>query len=102
MPGTLYDFDWDTKKARTNLKKHGVSFRLAASVLRDPLAVTIFDDAHSDNEERWVSIGQAENGQTLVVIHTAQWSGPDEIKVRIISARKAVREELHDYQNTPR
>ena len=57
MPGTFYDFDWDPKKARTNFKKHGVSFRLATSVFRDPLTVTIFDGEHSEHEERRVSIG---------------------------------------------
>jgi len=61
MPSTFYDFDWDPKKARANLKKHGVSFRLATSVFRDPLMLTIFDDVHSEHEERWVSIGRAEN-----------------------------------------
>ncbi len=59
MPGTFYDFEWDTKKARTNLRKHGVSFRHATSVLRDPLALTIFDDGHGETEERWVSIGHS-------------------------------------------
>lgn len=103
MPGpTLYDFDWDANKARTNLKKHGVSFRLATTVFRDPLALTIFDDEHSEHEERWVSIGQAENGQCLVVVHTSAWHGSSEIKVRIISARKADRQEVRDYEDAPR
>lgn len=102
MPNTFYDFDWDTKKARANLKKHKVSFRVAASVFRDPLALTIFDEEHSENEERWVSIGVAENGQVLVVVHTSEWIGTLEIKVRIISARKANRDEIRDYENVPR
>ena len=102
MPATLYDFNWDPNKARTNLAKHGVSFRLATSVFRDPLALTIFDDEHSENEERWVTLGRAENGQTLVVIHTSQWIETAEIKVRIISARKADRDEIRDYENVPR
>jgi uncharacterized protein len=102
MPSTFYDFDWDPKKARANLKKHGVSFRLATSVFRDPLMLTIFDDGHSEIEERWVSIGRAENAQTLVVIHTSLWTGSARIKVRIISARKADRGEVRDYENMPR
>jgi uncharacterized protein len=102
MAETFFDFDWDPKKARSNLKKHGVSFRLATSVFRDPLALTIFDEDHSANEERWVSIGCAESGQTLVVVHTSEWTSPTEIKVRIISARKADHVELHDYENAPR
>lgn len=102
MPGTFYDFDWDPNKARSNLKKHGVSFRLATSVFRDPLALTIFDDEHSEQEERWVTLGRAENGQTLVVVHTSQWIEPAEIKLRIISARKADRDEIQDYEKAPR
>lgn len=102
MPVTFYDFDWDPKKARTNFRKHGVSFGLATSVFRDPLTLTIFDGEHSEHEERWVSMGLAENGRTLVVVHTSTWIAPAEIKVRIISARKADRSEIRDYQNTPR
>ena len=76
MSITFYDFDWDTKKARAILKKHGVSFQLATTVFRDPPMLTIFDDEHSEQEERWVSIGRAENAQTLVAIHTLQWIEP--------------------------
>ena len=97
-----YGFEWDSVKAQTNLNKHGVSFRLATSVFRDPFALTIFDDEHSDDEERWVTLARAENQQTLVVIHTTAWNEPVEIKVRIISARKANRDEIRDYENTPR
>lgn len=79
-----------------------MSFRLATSVFRDPLALTIFDDEHSEHEERWVSIGRAENGQTLVVVHTSEWIEPSLTKVRIISARKADRDEIRDYEDTPR
>ena len=102
MPGSFFDFDWDPEKARSNLKKHRVSFRLATSIFRDPLALTIFDEDHSTDEERWVSIGRADGGQTLVVIHTSTWTSPAEIKLRIISARKADRDELRDYENAPR
>ena len=49
-----------------------------------------------------ISIGRAENAQTLVVIHTSVWIDPARIKVRIISARKAERREVRDYENTPR
>ena len=102
MADTSYIFDWDPKKARSNLKKHRVSVRLATSVFRDPLALTIFDEDHSADEERWVSIGRAESRQTLVVIHVSEWTSPTEIKVRLISARKADRDELRDYENAPR
>ena len=102
MAATFYNFDWDPTKARSNFTKHGVSFRLATSVFRDPLALTIFDDEHSDHEERWVTLGRAASGQILVVVYTEQWMDPAQIKVRIISARKADRDELRDYEQAPR
>jgi len=102
MSIAYFDFDWDPNKARSNLAKHGVSFRLAASVFRDPLALTIFDSEHSEQEDRWVTLGRAQNGQTLVVVHRCRWIEPTGIKVRIISARKADRDEVRDYENAPR
>jgi uncharacterized protein len=98
----LFDFSWDDRKARTNLAKHGVSFRLASSVFRDPLSLTIFDEDHSEDEERWVALGRAENGAVLVVIHTIEEVGANELHVRIISARRADRDEVSDYEQVPR
>lgn len=98
----LYTFEWDTHKAQTNLRKHGISFNLATSVLRDPHALTIVDEDHSNTEERWVTIGYASNEQILVIIHTWKWIAADEVKIRIISARKADRGEIWNYQNVPR
>jgi uncharacterized protein len=97
-----YEFLWDTTKAFANLLKHEVSFVLASSVIQDPLSLTIFDEDHSDEEDRWVTIGTANNGQTLVVIHTSHYPQPNLIRTRIISARLANRDEIHNYQNTPR
>ena len=99
---TFFDFDWDANKARANLKKHEVSFRLATSVFRDPLALTIFDDEHSDDEDRWVTLGRAQNGQILVVVHTSEETSATELHIRIISARRAEREEVRDYEQVPR
>ena len=99
----VYHFDWDASKARSNQRKHDVSFQLATTVFRDPLALTIYDDEHSENEERWVTLGRAGNGRTLVVVHTsAQADEPAAIRTRIISARKADRDEIRDYEDTPR
>ena len=98
----VYHFEWDAAKARTNAAKHGVTFRLAATVFRDVLAITIYDEAHSEHEERWVTLGRAENGQYLVVIHTVQHTSPSDMLVRIISARVADRDEVRDYEDTPR
>jgi len=97
-----YHFDWDPVKAQSNLADHKVSFRLAGSVLRDSLATTVFDEEHSEEEERWVTLGQAENGQYLVVIHTFHQTSPAEATIRIISARQATPGEMQDYQEKPR
>ena len=98
----VYHFDWDANKARSNQRKHGVSFQLATTVFRDPLALTIYDDEHSEGEERWVTLGRAGNGHTLVVVHTSVQTESTEIRVRIISARRADRDEIRDYEETPR
>ncbi|MCR4304339.1 MAG: BrnT family toxin [Gallionella sp.] len=98
----FFDFDWDANKARGNFQKHKVSFWLATTVFRDPLAITIFDDEHSDDEDRWVTLGHAENGHLLVVIHTSEEVSETELRIRIISARRAEREEIHDYEQMPR
>ncbi len=102
-PGPIYRFEWDSNKERTNILKHeGVTFRLASTVLHDPLAITVFDEGHSDFEERWVSVGQAANGQTLVVVHTFLQIDAQHIEVRLISARKADKHERQDYETAPR
>ena len=98
----VYRFDWDPVKARANAAKHRVTFRLATSVFRDPLALTVYDDKHSEAEERWATLGQAGNGQYLVVIHTWKHQSPKEIAVRIVSARRATKEEMRNYQEQPR
>ncbi|MEF8751719.1 MAG: BrnT family toxin [Candidatus Accumulibacter necessarius] len=99
---TFFAFDWDANKARTNLAKHGISFRLATSVFRDPLALTIFDEERSDDEDRWVTLGQAQNGQVLVVVHTSDDVRSTELHIRIISARRADPAEVLNYEQTPR
>lgn len=97
----FFDFDWDANKARANLKKHEVSFRLATSVFTDPLALTIFDEEHSIDEERWVTLGRAQNGQVLVVVHTSEEVSTTELHFRIISARRAEPAEVRDYEQVP-
>jgi uncharacterized DUF497 family protein len=62
-------FRWHPRKARTNIRKHGVSFEEAASVFRDTLSVTIADPSHSGEEDRYVTIGQSALNRTLDVIH---------------------------------
>ncbi len=98
----LFDFGWDKRKARTNLAKHGVSFQLATTVFSDSLAVTIFDGEHSNDEDRWVTLGRARNDQVLVVVHTVEEISVVEVHIRVISARYADREEKRDYELVPR
>ncbi len=71
-------------------------------MFRDPLALTIFDGEHSDDEVRWITLGRAQNGQTLVVVHTGGNISETELHIRIISARRADRQELRDYEQAPR
>ena len=94
----VYAFEWDPEKARENATKHEVSFELAATVFRDPLQVSVYDEDHSESEERWVTLGEAENGKLLVVVHTFEETEAS-AKVRIISAREATKRERQDYEN---
>lgn len=96
----LYRFEWDTKKAATNLQKHGVSFDLATEVFRDPLALTWFDEGESsDEEDRWITLGQVRGQHYLVVVHTHQGTSNDTVTVRIISARPATKYEIQQYES---
>lgn len=86
-------FEWDEKKANHNIEKHGVPFEDAATVLGDPLSLTIDDPMHSREEQRSVTVGESVKGELLVVVHTDR-----EDLIRIISARKATRRERRDYE----
>lgn len=65
----------------------------------DPLALSVYDEEHSDEEERWVTPGHAENGQLMVVIHTYQEISPSNAVIRIISARQATKLEKRQYES---
>jgi uncharacterized protein len=95
----IYDFEWDARKAFSNIKKHGISFEQAAQVFLDSLAVTVFDEAHSENEERWLTLGQNTNGDLLVVAHSYLQSEPSRSLIRIISARLATKQERRIYSD---
>lgn len=86
-------FEWDTDKARSNLMKHVVSFEEATTVFDDPLYVDFFDPDHSDDEERYIMVGQSQQGRLIVVSYTERSSG-----VRLISARVATRREKDAYE----
>lgn len=88
------DVEWDPRKAAANLKKHGVDFADAATVLHDEQAITIRDD--EADEERYVTIGMDALGNVLVVIYT--WRGD---RPRLISARRAKPQEREQYGVKP-
>ncbi|MEK6750140.1 MAG: BrnT family toxin [Pseudomonadota bacterium] len=92
-----YNFEWDPRKAKTNITKHGVSFEQAAEVFLDALHIAVFDDEHSETEERWITLGKAKNGTLLVVAHTFA-EHEDSATVRIISARPATKHEQRQYE----
>jgi uncharacterized DUF497 family protein len=102
MSALQLDITWDPLKAQANIAKHGVSFVQAATVLLDALALTTFDAAHSQAEERWFTLGMSSQGKLLALSHTYQHTGPIEVKVRIISAREATRRERQQYEDEPR
>ena len=85
------EVEFDPDKARSNLKKHKVSFAHAEQVLRDPMALTI-EDLDSEGEVRFVTLGMDALGRVLVVVHT-----PRGDRVRLISARKASAGEAEQY-----
>ena len=93
-----YDFEWDPRKARANWLKHGVHFEQAASVFRDPRAISMFDAAHSKEEDRWVTLGLSAAGSLLVVHHTYEDVGANRSRIRIFSSRKATRKETGQYR----
>ncbi len=88
------DFEWDPAKATRNEAKHGVSFEEAKTVFDDPMFVTVLDDEHSVDEERYITIGLSRRGRLLMVAHTDQ-----EGLVRIISAREATKSEERFYDD---
>jgi uncharacterized DUF497 family protein len=86
-------FEWDWKKAGSNLKKHGVSFEEAMTVFGDTLSLTIVDELHSAQEQRWVLVGLSNRSRLLVVVHIERGVG-----IRIISAREATAKERKAYE----
>jgi uncharacterized protein len=92
-----FNFEWDPIKARANLDKHSVAFDEAASVFKNPRAISIFDPDHSETEDRCITMGISEKGRLLIVIHTFLKESEDTIIMRIITSRKATRHETANY-----
>ncbi len=96
----LYNFEWDPVKAKSNLKKHSVSFEQASEVFLDPLQLSIPDDEHNEQEERWITLGNTKAQQLRLVVHTFITYHQDQVTVRIISARPATRHEQKQYEDS--
>jgi uncharacterized DUF497 family protein len=86
-----YNFEWDFNKAQSNIIKHRITFENASSVFKDTNAISIFDEEHSQNEDRWITIGLDLQTRTLVTINK------NNCNIRIISARKATKNEKDIY-----
>jgi uncharacterized protein len=86
-------FEWDVAKDRANYQKHRVTFAESRTIFNDPFLLTFPDEAHSQNEERFISIGATTGGQVLVVVHTERGQ-----KIRLISSRMATNVERRVYE----
>jgi uncharacterized DUF497 family protein len=89
-----YIFEWDGKKARSNVAKHAVTFEEASTVFGDPLEVMVIDQRHSTAEDRFLSVGLSLSGRLLAVSYTERGGN-----IRIISARPATLRERQDYED---
>lgn len=87
-----YGFIWNKEKADENKKKHGVSFEVAVNIFNDPFLYELYDEKHSNNEERYMYIGSVMGDLLLFVVATDRNN-----KIRIISARKATKKERNYY-----
>jgi uncharacterized DUF497 family protein len=92
-----YTFEWDPRKAHDNQDKHRVTFDEAATVFRDSKALSILDPDHSETEDRWITMGISGKGRLLIVIHTFHEESEDAATIRIISSRKATKQETKTY-----
>ena len=86
-------FEWDEKKAKSNSKKHGITFEEASTAFADNLSITIEDPLHGENEDRLILIGFSSASNTLIVVHVERAE-----VLRIISARKASKKEQKFYE----
>ena len=87
-------FEWDERKNRINIQKHGVSFEEAQTVFLDENALRFFDPDHSEDEDRFVMLGLSTKLRLLVVCHCLK---ENDAVIRIISARKADKAETKNY-----
>ncbi len=86
------EIEFDPAKAEKNLTKHGISFEEAASALLDPMALG-FEDHDAEGESRWILLGMSSQTRLLTVVYTLRGGE----RIRLISARKATRNEAKQY-----
>ena len=86
-------FIWDPQKAQINLNKHGIRFEEASTVFADRMRIVLLDEEHSIDEQRFITIGYSQSNRLLLVAHVERTG-----KIRIISARKATRNERRFYE----
>lgn len=91
-------FEWDENKASANLEKHKISFDEARTIFLDPFLITFADELHSDNEERFISIGLSESNRVLLAVHMEREEKNEVVVIRIISCRKATSTERRRYE----
>lgn len=89
------EFEWDEDKAASNLRDHGVSFEQATQAFRDPHGIEWLDDREDYGEERSILLAMGQNA-LLIVVHKDRSPDPDRPRIRLISARRATRDE-EDY-----
>jgi len=89
----MFDFEWDSEKAKNNFQKHGIKFEEAKSVFYDPFALYIEDKIHSIGEERFNLIGLTQTGKLIVISFTERNNA-----IRIISSRLATKKERKNYE----
>jgi uncharacterized DUF497 family protein len=88
-------FEWDENKNRSNLQKHSVSFEEAITFFKDSRAVLVYDEEHSEDEDRFNIIGMSQLSRLLIVCHCYR---EDDTTIRIISARKPTATEVGYYE----
>jgi uncharacterized protein len=86
-------FEWDKEKAKNNIKKHKISFEEAKTIFYDPFIMIFHDPDHSNFEHRYITLAISSKGRVLVVVYTERNSN-----IRIISCRKATRNERRIYE----
>lgn len=92
-------FVWDKEKAEGNKDKHKVTFDEASSVFKhDSNMINVYDSEHSHEEDRWITIGLSSSAKILTISHTHKYLNDNAVEIRIISSRKATKQEIEQYK----